>query len=103
MCLFVSNSISDTYVTGWLKTTAATGTAAMSSGITAANFYSALKYNTIPTAWWKGTFNTCCFYDSELAGNTAFEKTSTFLGLTTAQCKNVDYLQSIGFIVEGTD
>jgi len=79
LSIFLENSITDSYVTGWLSTTSTstTGVAALA--------------------------NTCCFYDSELAGNTVFDKTSTFLGLTTAQCKNVDYLQSIGFIVEGTD
>ena len=40
-----------------------------------------------------------CFYDNDLLENTELEAQDNVYALTTAQCKDRDYLNSIGFVV----
>ena len=52
----------------------------------------------LPLSFTSGTPLTACFYDQELAGITMAAQTNLH-ALTTAQCKDKDYLNSIGFVV----
>ena len=45
------------------------------------------------------TVSLACFYDADLLENTEFEAQDNVYALTTAQCKDRDYLNSIGFVV----
>lgn len=49
------------------------------------------------------TCTATCFYDKELSGNFIFDESSLAIdnlyGLTTAQCKDPAYLESIGFFI----
>ena len=44
-----------------------------------------------------------CFYDKELSGTLIYNESSlsktNLYGLTTAQCKDPEYLESIGFFI----
>lgn len=101
---FKSCTLTDSYVTGEITSASQlTGNSHMSYGSTFNNFYSALSYINQDIVYWKGTMSTPCFYDKELAGNRDFTSNRTYYGLTTAQCKNSAYLQSIGFIVAGEE
>lgn len=45
------------------------------------------------------TVSLACFYDNDLLENTEFEAHDNVYALTTEQCKDRDYLNSIGFVV----
>ena len=51
-----------------------------------------------PTAFSAQSLSTPCFYDKDLMGETLTAQTNVH-ALTTAQCKDKDYLNSIGFVV----
>ena len=109
-CFFTGGcSVSDSYITGSFTASASfnpNGASCMSGWeCSFSNFYSALAFSGIPYCIWDGTYNYACFYDRELSGIAYSrhydEEYQVFLPLTTAQCKNAAYLQSIGFVVEG--
>jgi len=97
-------TLTDSYVTGSITAASQlTDSTNMSYGCTFNNSYTALSYIRQNNVYWNGTMSTPCFYDKELAGNRDFTGGRTYYGLTTAQCKSADYLQSIGFIVAGEE
>lgn len=112
VCFFAySCTVTDSYITG--EITGASGFSADGAACLSAwqssfsNFYSALAFTNIPHCMWDGTYNYACFYDRENAGmaysRIYYDEPQVFLPLTTAQCKDAAYLQSIGFVVEGGD
>ena len=70
-----------------------------------ANCYQALSMNSISKVYWSNKFNSTCFYDNDLMAGAVYDSreeiSSIFYGLTTAQCKDPEYLTSIGFICGG--
>ena len=52
----------------------------------------------LPLSFASGSAATTCFYDKDLMGETLTAQTNVH-ALTTAQCKDKDYLNSIGFVV----
>jgi hypothetical protein len=97
-------TLADSYVTGSISAASQlTDSTNMSYGCTFNNSYTAMSYVRQNNVYWKGSMTTPCFYDKELAGNRDFTDSRLYYGLTTAQCKNVEYLQSIGFIVAGEE
>ncbi len=98
--LMLASGFTDSYITGRVSADSQlTDNTNMSSGCTFDNFYTALEYINQNDVHWKGTMNSTCFYDKELAGNRDFTDQRTYYGLTTAQCKSASYLSSIGFLV----
>ncbi len=76
------------------------------------NVYQAVEYENMDAVIWNSVISTVCFYDSEVKGERAvISNTSTntsyypqnIHGLTTAQCKDAEYLKSIGFLCEGAE
>lgn len=71
------------------------------------NCYQAVSMNNINRVYWSGDFVSACFYDNDLMADASYYSTqsrsSIFYGLTTAQCKDPEYLSSIGFICGGAD
>ena len=79
---------------------------------THSNVYQAVEYENIDEALWNSAIATSCFYDSELKGDRVTIRNSTananyypqnIYGLTTAQCRDAEYLRSIGFLCEGAE
>ncbi|HOO08106.1 MAG TPA: hypothetical protein PLH83_16710 [Ruminococcus sp.] len=73
---------------------------------TFANCYFVITSDTEITACIGGAISSPCFYDAESVGSAVITKTYTsdnyrLLGLTTAQCKNAEYLRSVGFVCGG--
>jgi len=102
---FLTNcTVTDSYITGEISSASQlTGSTNMSFGCSFNNSYTAMRYVRQNDVFWNGTMSTPCFYDKELAGNRDFTDGRTYYGLTTAQCKDADYLTSIGFIVAGEE
>lgn len=73
------------------------------------NCYQVLEYNNIAQLLWNGSISTVCFYDSDKAGNTDVKNTADsgqnalIHGLATKQCKDAEYLKSIGYVCEGAE
>lgn len=69
------------------------------------NFYQAVAMKGIDYVYWNNTFSSVCFYDTDLMAGAVYDSRETisrlFYGLTTEQCKDPDYLASIGFICAG--
>lgn len=97
-------NVTDSYITGRISSPSVlSGYLEMSYNTNFYNCYYALEFvNQGNIRWANSTFGSPCFYDRELSGDKNFV-TTNFYGLTTAQCKDVEYLQSIGFIVEGAE
>ncbi|MBR4627617.1 MAG: hypothetical protein IKO47_07970 [Ruminococcus sp.] len=95
-------TLTDSYVTGSITAASQlTDSTNMSYNCSFNNSYTALSYINQNNVYWNGNMTTPCFYDKELAGNRDFTASRTYYGLTTVQCKNAEYLQSIGFLVAG--
>lgn len=84
------------YVTGKLRF--ATSTPYMFSQAYTQCYVACEITSTSTVKFTSGTSATTCFYDKELAGITMEAQTNVH-ALTTAQCKDKDYLNSIGFLV----
>lgn len=105
---FSSVSVDDSWISGRVKSTEKTTTAKiMHMSDTNAkfdNFYHIVTYEEIPSMNWYGRLN-ACFYDSDIIGSAECNGTEiyikNFYALTTAQCKDAEYLKSIGFACEG--
>lgn len=76
------------------------------------NVYQAVEYENYDKVIWNAIIGTPCFYDSEVAGDRVSIYSSAtnasyfpqnIYALTTAQCKDPEYLKSIGFICEGAE
>lgn len=73
---------------------------------TAQNFYMAIELTGRSEFYCDMATKTDCFFDSELMGGAVHKQyngtsCNKFHALTTAQCKDADYLNSIGFICAG--
>lgn len=75
------------------------------------NCYQVIGYRNFTDVYWNSEIKSTCFYDSGLIGegvtvrNTAETSSSPAVihALTTEQCKDALYLQTIGFYCEGID
>ncbi len=74
------------------------------------NCYQAVEYNNVATLCWDACMISPCFYNSDLTKGVKNIKNEpgsgttyavNFLALTTEQCKDAEYLRSVGFICEG--
>lgn len=69
------------------------------------NSYQAVKIIDVTYVYWSGSFGSVCFYDKDLMGDAEYNcrgfKSDLFKGLTTEQCKDPEYLTSIGFLCGG--
>lgn len=101
--IFNNAIVTDSYFTGKIK---GVGYNILMAHEDAAfsNCYHAIEYEAVSGAYWNAAFLTPCFYDADKMGSAEYRRTVNggwyFYGLTTEQCKNADYLRSIGFIVE---
>ncbi len=81
-----------------------------SSDCNFSRFYTICEpFSSISTIYWRGQIGTPCFYDSEVltkhlpkakfesSGSSTNANSKNILALTTAQCKDVNYLRSVGF------
>ncbi len=72
---------------------------------TLSNCYQAVAINNISSVYWNCDFISTCFYDNDLMAGAVYDsrsdKSRLFYGLTTAQCKDPEYLTSIGFVCGG--
>ena len=84
------------YVTGKLRF--ATSTSCVFSQAYTQCYVACEITSTSTVKFTSGSASTACFYDKELAGITMETQTNVH-ALTTAQCKDKDYLNSIGFVV----
>lgn len=108
--LMKSTTINDSYFFGSIIQTGGTEESnvyLLAQDGSHSNFYTVFSYSRIANVYWNSILTTTCFYDSDIAGNTQISNTNAsgnpnnLYGLTTAQCKNAEYLRSIGFICEG--
>lgn len=72
------------------------------------NSYQVIEYTNFSNVYYNANFGSACFYDRTVAGNVPFKSANgsnfnLLYELSTAQCKDSAYLQSIGFLTEGTD
>lgn len=105
--LFRKVTVSDSWITGSVKCDVSNSSNMFhvtDSRSSFSNCYQAVSISNISRVYWNNTFVSACFYDNELIGNAdIYGNANMFHGLTTAQCKDPDYLSSIGFICGGTD
>ncbi|MBE6861586.1 MAG: hypothetical protein E7497_01615 [Ruminococcus sp.] len=110
--LFYKVDMTDTAVFGKVKAdnTATTNVYHFAGENKHSNCYQAIEYDNVATMCWDACIISPCFYNADLASGV---KTVTnepdsgttyavnFLALTTEQCKDAEYLRSVGFICEG--
>ncbi|MDE7138331.1 MAG: hypothetical protein K2O29_07745 [Ruminococcus sp.] len=112
-------TISDSYMLWSMKRRGSSTTvnlAMSSSDCNFSRFYTVCEpFSSISTIYWRGHIGTPCFYDSEVLKkhlpNAKFESgvsstnanSKNILELTTAQCKDVNYLRSVGFDCLGAE
>lgn len=108
--IIISSYITDSYFSGKIEGAAQTiASLSISDASTKyLNFYSRFEFERITNVYWDGIFYHSCFYDKELAGNITFARSNTstlyeYYGLTTAQCKDPQYLEALGFMVKGVE
>jgi hypothetical protein len=73
------------------------------------NVYQAVEYENWEKIHWNSLIGTTCFYNSDMTGDIPIVNDSgltdshpeLIYGLTTEQCKDAEYLKSIGFLCEG--
>lgn len=76
--------------------------ALFSGGGTFTNCYQAIEYPECNRVYWNGTIQSPCFYDAEKTSTRMITSAGIpVFALTTAQCKDAEYLSSIGFSCEG--
>ena len=114
--LFSETTVTDSYLFGNIRQRVPTETenSYFFSNSTSyfSNFYMVVTFGAgITNVYWRGTFSTPCFYDSEAAfadhtvtfyidGSSSSPSRRNFLALTTAQAKDAAYLRSVGFSCE---
>lgn len=109
--LFRKVNAGDTWLTGRVTCDAeATGNHIynmVDSDCDFSNCYQAVEMNGITYVYWSNRFSSVCFYDKDLMGDAEYNcrgfKSEMFRALTTAQCKDPEYLASIGFVCGGGD
>ncbi len=69
------------------------------------NIYQTVEMKGIDYVYWSGEFLSVCFYNNDLMSGAEYRTlsygTNRFFGLTTEQCKDPEYLASIGFVCAG--
>lgn len=99
--------MTNSYMTAEIKSEApsADSNFLFSYGTFFSTFYFTAGFSNISNVSINGGFANTCFYDAERAGETAItnnaSNSSYCHALTTAQCKDADYLRSIGYACEG--
>lgn len=106
--IFRSVNVSDSWITGSIICDASGTNHEFNMAdweCTFANCYQAVAMNSITSVFWSNAFSSTCFYDNDLMAGAIYDsrddKSRLFYGLTTAQCKDPEYLTSIGFICGG--
>lgn len=111
-CLVYGVNMSDSYFFGKVSQTLGTGEEVIvfASGGSHSNCYQVVEYEKFGSAHWDSMLSSPCFYDAEVAGEGKVINTlasgyypENLYGLTTAQCRDAEYLKSIGFLCEGAD
>lgn len=109
---FYYTTMNDCYFFGELSQTLGTGDEGIvfAVGNTHSNCYQVIEYKNLKNALWNATIGSTCFYDNEAKGSAFVSNTAgtsynpdLLYGLTTEQCKDAEYLKSIGFMCEGAD
>ena len=104
--LFRDSTVSDSWITGVINCITSNG-AAGSYHMTDfncrfANSYQAVEMKNLFAVYWSNTFSSVCFYNNDLMCGAEYRSresmSNKFYGLTTEQCKDPEYLTSIGFI-----
>lgn len=115
MSAMISQSaVSDSYVTGSVRygdiANASSSYKLVSDEYcTFDNSYFALNVVDAERLYWDGKFITACFYNSDLVLNTirlsnsSQANTKRLYALTTDQCKDAEYLASLGFLCVGDE
>jgi|GEM_PF-796745 hypothetical protein len=101
-------SVDDSWISGRVKSVEKATTAKImhmsDQNANFNNFYHIVTYEEIPTMNWYGKMSGC-FYDADIIGSAECAGTEIYIknfnALTTAQCKDAEYLKSIGFVCEG--
>jgi len=104
-------NVSECYFIGAVKFTGAssnyyfTGSNSSDSYSNFSASYIALDLQNLNNFYFSANFMSVCFYDSTRTGTVTIRSNvsataSRLLGLTTAQCKNAEYLRSVGFECE---
>lgn len=103
--LIHNTTAEDTYVFGKIKNQGASGDYYFANSGTHTNSYQVIEYENVANVYWNSSFSTPCFADSDVAGISVIDSGSTgkLYNLTTEQCKDAEYLKSIGFMCEGAD
>lgn len=101
--IFNNAIVTDSYFTGKIKGPGYNILMAYED-VVFSNCYQVIEYELITGAYWNAVFLTPCFYDIDKMGTAEYKRSKDggeyFYGLTTEQCKDADYLRSIGFIAE---
>ena len=111
--LFYFQTISDSYIFGTIRQTGepveGKNNFYFSNFQSHKGFYQVINYENISNVYWNSSLTGPCFYDSDVAGAAAVQNTYSsnanpgwLYALTTEQCKDVEYLKSIGYLVEGS-
>lgn len=103
---FRNTAMADTGFFGRIEKTGGEDTELVFAGKgKASNCYQVIEYQSIDSVKWDSAFATACFYDSEHTGDAVVSSDSNSLNLlyalTEEQCKDAEYLRSIGFSCEG--
>lgn len=112
--VIASSTVSESYVTGSIRYGDVNRANQLYRHITDSNStfdnsYFALSVENAKRLFWDGNFITTCFYNSDLIPETEQETASSISdtrrlhALTTAQCKDAEYLASIGFLCVGDE
>lgn len=105
--LFQNTTITNSYMTAEIKSLnpTADNNFPFSCGTEFSTFYFTAGFTNITNISINGSFANTCFYDADRAGETTItnnaSNSSHLYALTAAQCKDVDYLRSIGYSCEG--
>lgn len=105
---FSSVSVDDSWISGRIKSVEETASARImymaDQNAKFNNFYHIVTYEGIPSSNWYGKLDGC-FYDADMIGSAECTGSEIYIkkfnALTTAQCKDAEYLKSIGFVCEG--
>lgn len=105
---FYSVDVQDSWLSGKIKSIDSNGRRYiyMANALSVFNnYFQTVTYEAVPFMYWRASFNGC-FYDADVIGSAEFQnrngsQADGFSALTTAQCKDAEYLKTIGFVCEG--
>ena len=106
--LFRNSSVSDSWITGRIHCDVEASYCSYHMtdyNSQFSNFYQAVEMQGLNSVYWNNSFSSVCFYDNDLMSGAEYKSrdviSSLFHGLTTEQCKDPEYLTSIGFMCAG--